>query len=270
MYSKKTQPWLIIGSVATYHWFPDAREPKDLDILSETVVKQLPVLDTQWHEVANKIITLNKDPVFADPDVLYTLKVSHAQWNINWEKTVFDIIFLKEKGCKLLPELHAELVTGWESVHGKKSVKMNESVEEFFKSYVKRKFNHEKVHESVAYYGNPMHEKIRPNLDNVWCSSEMFFNLPKDMQYATGKEELLVTAIERFNLTSKSTKTQCLVALQKAYKLLCTSMTKGWFALFLIENYKQIFLDSKQELYVKITSAVESLETNLIQEVRNE
>lgn len=26
--------WLIIGSTAMYHWFPDARKPKDLDLLT--------------------------------------------------------------------------------------------------------------------------------------------------------------------------------------------------------------------------------------------
>lgn len=259
MSKKENSPWLIIGSVAMYHWFKDARQPKDIDLLSQVVTKQLPVLDSQWHDVAQKIIDNNTDPVFADPDVLYTLKVSHAQWDINWDKTVYDIVFLKQKGCKIIKELHPDLVKVWENVHGKKSVKMNEPVEEFFKKYVVRKFNHEKVHESVAYYNKPMHERIRPDLSNVWCSSEMFFNLPLEMQYATGKEELLVTAIERFNLTSNSTKTQCLVALQKAYKLLCTSMTKGWFALFLVENYKEIFLDSKQELCGKISAALELL-----------
>lgn len=270
MSKNENSPWLIIGSVAMYHWFKDARQPKDIDLLSSVVNKQLPVLDSQWHDVAQKIIQSSNDKVFADPNILYTLKVSHAQWDINWEKTLYDVVFLKQKGCSLLPDIHAELVSLWETIHGKKSVKMNESVDEFFKKYVVRKFNHEKVHESVAYYNTPMHERIRPDLSNVWCSSDMFFKLPLEMQHATGKEELLVTAIERFNLTSKSTKTQCLVALQKAYKLLCTSMTKGWFALFLIENYKEIFLDSKQELYGKIISALEFLELNLNEKVNDE
>ena len=115
--------WLIIGSTATYHWFPDARKPSDIDLLSKAKisgnVSTECVVDSHWHDAAQLVIDKSKDKVFADPDLLFTLKVSHANWDIKWDKTMFDIHFLKQKGAKLDMEVWTALTKVWKTVHAK-------------------------------------------------------------------------------------------------------------------------------------------------------
>ena len=92
--------WLIIGSVATYHWFPDARKPGDIDLLTEATISgnnsHICVVDSQWHDAAQELIDASRDKVFLDADLLFTLKVSHAEWDVKWKKTMFDIQFLQQ------------------------------------------------------------------------------------------------------------------------------------------------------------------------------
>lgn len=255
--------WLIIGSVAAKHWFPDARDPKDIDILTPAKISgnlsTVCVVDTQWHDAAEYLISINKNSTFADPDVLYTLKVSHAQWNIKWDKTMYDITFLKNKGCVLIPELHQRLVPVWAVIHGKKHVKMSKPMTEFFKDAVVRKYDHEQLHDLVAFCGRPMHERLRLDHDTAWCSKELFFQMSFDDQCLCVLEEMMATAIERGELTAESKMSQKLSAVAKAFFQLATSMTTGWFALFLIENQRTLLFERRNLWITKMNAALLTL-----------
>ena len=157
--------WLIIGSTAMYHWFPDGRKPNDIDILTKANIKSSSLkdcfIDTQWNEVSQLILDTNKDPVFLDPDLLYTLKLSHAQYDIKWKKTMSDIVFLEYHDCEVDKEIYDELVKVWKKIHCSKNVNLNQPVTEFFKDAVIRKYDHELLHELVKFNDKPMHEYIR-------------------------------------------------------------------------------------------------------------
>lgn len=123
--------FLITGSVAARHWFHDFREPNDVDILTAT-----PITLTSSHpsafgieahhgDIFTKIIEMNINNTFVDPDILYTIKMSHAQWDIKWDKTINDMIFFQRVGCKLNKELYDGLVDHWTTVHGSKRVNLN-------------------------------------------------------------------------------------------------------------------------------------------------
>lgn len=243
--------WLIIGSTAMYHWFPDARKPVDIDLLTPATFKTSDstecFVDAQWHAAAEEIIKVNTDPVFADPDILFTLKISHAHWDVKWNKTMYDIEFLKRKGAKLNYRLYHMLVEVWEGVHGKKHVNMNKSMDEFFKDAVQREYDHERLHELVAFHDRPMHERIRPDHGTAWCSQELFEQLTHDEQAQTALEEIMATAIERFRLKPTDLQSKKLASMNGAYLKLCTSMTKGWFARYLILNKHELLIQRKQE-----------------------
>lgn len=255
--------WLITGSVATYHWFPDARVPKDIDLLTPANItgnhSDTCVVDASWHYVAQELIDMNKDPVFMDPDMLFTLKVSHAEWNIKWEKTMADIHFLKKKGCKLNVEMMAKLREVWKQVHGKKRVNMRKTMDTFFKDAVSRVYDHEQLHELVAFNECPMHELLRPDHGTAWCSRELFERLPLEQQFETALEENMAVAIERSKLTIASKVSEKRIAMSKAHFQLCTSMTTGWFANFLILNRHELLYERKDKWLTKMNSALNKL-----------
>lgn len=257
--------WLIIGSVATYHWFPDARAPKDIDLLTPATIKtnnsQICFVDTQWHDAAEYLISINNDPVFADPDVLFTLKVSHAHWDVKWQKTMYDIEFLRRKGCSLNMELYDKLFKVWTQVHGKKRVNMAQNMDTFFKDAVVREYDHEYLHELVAFYDRPLHERLRPDHGTAWCSRELFESFSYDDQCKTALEEMMATAIERSRLKLDMRQSQKMAAMSKAHFKLCTSMTTGWFARFLILNHVELLHTRRNAWLPTMNKALSALST---------
>lgn len=236
--------WLIIGSVASAHWWEDSRKPADIDILTPAKIagadSQVCIVESQWHEAAQLIIDANVAHTFADPDTLYTLKVSHAEWNIKWEKTMFDIDFMQDRGCKLRMELYKELIKVWKQVHGAKRVNMARSMDAFFCDAVERKHDHEMLHELVAFKDRPMHERLRPNQSTAWCDEDLFNALDPQDQLLTALEEILAVSIERGRLTTGSKLSERLRAVHQAYFKLVTSMTTGWFARYLITHRRDL------------------------------
>jgi hypothetical protein len=255
--------WIIIGSTALAHWFPDwNREPKDIDLLSDVTIKpgngQF-VVDAHWHEAAPLLIKASKNKTFLDPDLLLTLKVSHAPWDIKWGKTMFDIDFLYSKGLEVNEELHAELIKVWKRVHGPKKVNMTQTVDVFFNDCVPRLYDHEVVHEHVAFYDRPMHELLRPDPKTVWCSVERFNQLSFDDQCKTVLEEMMTVAIERANLTLKSSVIDYRRAIHNASFKLITSMTTGWFSRFIIRHHRHLLIERKELWVPQIKKALTSL-----------
>jgi hypothetical protein len=239
--------WLISGSVAIKHWFPDfTRNPADIDLLTPATISTSDTstcfVDASWHDACDLIFEMNKDTVFVDADILFTLKVTHAEWDVKWEKTMYDVHFLKNAGCKLVPELIAPLHKVWEKLHGKKRVNLNRRVDEFFIDAVNRIYDHEYLHIVLSFeQGKPMHTLLRRNETSVWCDKGLFEQLSHEQQMLTALEEILVVAVERKKLTSGMKKSEYLAAFTYAHKLLCTSMTTGWFARFLILNKSELF-----------------------------
>lgn len=144
---------MIIGSTAMKYWFPESREPKDLDIISHSGATKDKV-EYHWQPSFQYILDHNQHPEYLDPNFLYTLKVSHASWDVRWEKTMVDIIYLKERGCKLDKELYDLLYKDWEIEHFPKRLSLNKKNEEFFQA--DRKVTHDKLHERFMFYDKPL------------------------------------------------------------------------------------------------------------------
>lgn len=159
--------WLLIGSVAAKHWWPEFRAPKDIDILTPAKIcagdSQVCFVETSWNEAAELVLDTNFDSTFLDADLLYTLKVSHAEWDIKWDKTMSDIEFMRRKGCKLVTPVYRALFEAWKGEHGRKKVNMTKPMSTFFNDAVKREHDHEMLHELVAFYERPLHERLRPD-----------------------------------------------------------------------------------------------------------
>ena len=90
---------LLIGSQALKNFVKLGRNPKDWDY----VVKQ-----HNYNKIkSDKQIEYFCSPTFdqimdfynyASLDLLYTIKMSHSFWSINWIKTVKDILLMKAHG----------------------------------------------------------------------------------------------------------------------------------------------------------------------------
>lgn len=258
--------WLITGSVAAHHWFPEVwTKASDVDFLSPVKIKSSVDLhiDAQWHDVCAEIIERNSDEVFVDPDMLFTIKFSHAEWDIKWQKTMIDIWKFQKQGCVLHHDIIPRLKEVWKKVHGPKRVNLKQPVSEFFShDVVQRTYPHESVHEAVKFHSHPMHEMIRPDPTSVWCDVKLFEGLSFENQLRCAMEEIMVTAIERRKLTSQSGKSDIWAAITFAHRQLVVSMTTGWFNNFLILNAPIILSREKRDIMThQIKNAIEQLES---------
>lgn len=239
---------MVIGSTAIKHWYPDfQRDPKDLDILTPEKSYNS---DNHWHDSFSKILELNSDGEYLDPNLLYTLKISHLSYPINWDKHMKDAIFLKEKGCAINQSAYDILMEIWEEVHSKKygskkRITLKGNNEDFFKETVERKHDHDWLHEQFSFYERPLHERIRKDINSPIPSKELWDKLSQEDKLKCALEESYVIAYERF----MGDKYPLNLSHIKSLKHLIINMTKGWFNQFLKENFKELIEYDKNSFY---------------------
>lgn len=253
--------FIIIGSVAAKHWFPEWRTPKDIDLLTSVKITSANpsacAVDTMWHEMAEELIDRSVNKTFLDADLLFTLKLSHSFWDIHWQKTVFDICTFQRLGVEYDKDLHSRLVIMWTGIHGAKRVNMNQHVDKFFQDSVDRQFDHEQLHEILAFNDTPMHVKMRQDPSNAMLKLSDTQRFDQAALIELALEEIMVVAVERFGARATSKSSELLQALHKAHKQLAISMTKGWFAEFLI-------LQRYTLLHTKSAQCISHMRTRLI------
>lgn len=244
---KPERKFLIIGSVALSHWLELNRPPGDIDIMSQNLPFQLSpcpsklLLENTWFGNASEyMLKNNKHDVFLDLNFLFTLKVSHAAWDIKWEKTMFHVYLMQKAGAELDYTLLKMLRQHWEIVHSKKRVMMDKMNEEFFSDAVKRKVPHDELHEVVASPARPANEKMRDDLNSPLFNSKKWNESDFQDKMKCAVEETAVIAFERYIDFNNGRKSHLLQAVSKAFKNLVTSMTYGDFNIFLILNAVQI------------------------------
>lgn len=232
-------PTLVIGSWAlNKHLGHAVRRPKDLDVFSDQRFEVGKGVDAYWHEALRP--WLGERGGYATLDELYTIKVSHSYWDLrngSWEKHIEDATLLKRHGAALDLELHDLLYRVWEERHGAKRVDLTKEAADFFRDGVKRLYDHDSIHRSVAYIpGCPMYELALKPGASVQMDMDLVRSWSTREQLDLFREEIYATALERIVIPSDYTASP-----RRAYawalRRTITSLTKGWSARFLVEHY---------------------------------
>lgn len=229
-------PTLIIGSTAMAKYLI-RRVPKDLDAFSDKPnVRE----DIFWHDSFYDWLGREDSWRVATLDELYTIKVSHAYWalpNGSWDKHMSDMVAMKQAGATLDLDLHDLLYSVWVERHGAKRVNLNMDKTAFFSDAVKRIYDHDSIHESVAYGDRPMYDYLLSDGETIAMNMTAIKAMPFDDQVKLYREEIYATALERYVIPSDyrfSPRRAYAMALQKTI----VSLTKGWSARFIVENYE--------------------------------
>jgi len=218
---------ILIGSSAIKHHFPDfPREPKDLDYIGKGT--NIPG-KVEYH--VNRVFDESSYDIMY-PNDLYTLKVSHIFWDIKWEKHMFDIQFLKKKGCTLDRELFDKLYQYWNEVHGSNHRSNLElSKEEFFNNALKT-YDHDALHELLVPI--PMYKKVLADGKDVEVDESKYNALSFEDKLELVREEVYVMAYER--LAGRSYRE----AYHWMLKKFIMKHAPMYEALFIIENYIEL------------------------------
>lgn len=215
---------LLIGSSAIKHHYPEFnRVPKDNDYAVLTKIKGSREIEYLYNPIIG-----NKEGI-ASPDLLYTLKISHViGWDINWEKHMFDIQFLKKKGAKLDKDLFQKLYDFWNINNGEnKRSDLDMSAEEFFNNALKTP--HDYYH--TLLNPTPIYMKILKDGAEVDVSEEKFNNLSFEEKCNLVREEVMVMAYERYKDYNY------LKAYSVMLKKFIINHAPLWESIFIIENF---------------------------------
>ena len=236
---------ILIGSEALRKYVDIKREPKDIDFFTDG--NALPLVRDQY-----KIETFSHPELdrwflgeerTATLDELYTIKVSHIFWelkNKSWEKHAHDIILMEKAGAVLDLGLYTVLYKIWEERHGKKQVNLNQTPEDFFNKRVSRIYDHDSIHDSVAYYSEPLFNRILRDGSAVAVDINKWNDLSLSDKIKTVREEVYATALERQVIPSGYTGSPR-AAYHWALKKTLTSFSKGWFALFIATHLAELW-----------------------------
>lgn len=249
---------LIVGSSALNYFGMARREPNDLDIL---YTGEEPEGKVDSHKVPVGILkSIPHKDGYATPDAVYTLKLSHFPWDIHWEKTKQDILWLKAKGCKIDLDLYHKLKSYWETEHGDKSfLSLDKKKDEFFNDFVDYKYDHDSLHLIVSSPSKPLYEKALVEGKEVLVDKDKFFKLPFEEQIGMFREEISVIAFERWYVTGKYSWLQSHI---KSLKKTITNLTKGWATDFITHNLEH-FLKPDYTHFYKLTGGTEMSKVDL-------
>lgn len=245
---------LLIGSRALNYWVPEMklRATSDWDIISDR--------DIEWAEVHAPNLLDNyeldryaSDDCYidhngirlyvVDPVGLGIVKRSHLWRNLNFQKhithyhnhlavyrgryTLTDIEYLNRR-TRLT---HLAYPQG--------NPKLNQPVKDFFDDAVEKKYDHDWVHQLVAYDQEPMYLKLQRDKSSAWCDKDLWSQLSIIQQTQCVVEEATVIAIERY-LVPTNWRYPKKLAFIKSVDRVCTTLCSGWFRDFAIDNYPKI------------------------------
>jgi len=247
---------MIIGSVALLYHFPDfPRQPKDLDfvIYKDEIIPPISHLNPDNLRIEYLINPIFLDYcfekhvyVYCNPDILYTLKISHSLWDLengSWDKHMWDIQWLKEKGCKFIPELFYKLYEYWKTIHGEnKRSNLEMSAEDFFDNAVTFPAEHDYLHELLVTHPyfkgeQPTYKKILKDGEEVEVSEEKFNLLTEIEKFNLVTEEVMVMALERYgDMYYKK-------AFGRMLKKFILNHAPLWEAVWIIQHHKELLSD---------------------------
>lgn len=228
---------IIVGSKALSQFDLCRRNPKDLDIH----ITEDEIIDFKCdqyvipEDILSLYQTIKVGAVdYATPNTVYTLKCSHFAWDIHWEKTKQDILWLKHCGCELIPELYNELKLYWSYLHGNKDfLSLNKSKEYFFNDFVVYKYDHDYLHELVAFPFLPVYTKCLKDGQDVLIDKSKFDQLTFEEQIRMFREEITVIACERWLLQDRN-KISWYQSYLFSLKKTIINLTKNWASDFII------------------------------------
>ena len=221
---------VLIGSQAMKHHFPDFnRTPKDIDFATDVKTKGNREIEMLYNPI---VVEVSKGEVISK-EYLLTLKMSHLFWNINWEKHLYDVLFLQSKGVNYDKELFYRFYEFHNELHKNNRSDLKMTSDEFFNNALKSEVEHDFIHTLIKEV--PTYTKILKDGAEVEPCEEKYNNLSFEEKCSLVSEEVMVMAWERYS------NERYLQAYYKMLKKFIISHAPMWEALFIIENFNSLY-----------------------------
>lgn len=270
---------VLIGSRALQHWMPELKlKPStDWDVISYGTHEGCEVHDPAF--LNNKHMTgyasseKVKLPCGSEARVmtmlgLAILKRSHLWRDLNFQRhitmyhkfglkdTIYDVISSSKHSIVKKDLVERTLLTM--KAFPVRTPNLNQNVEDFFNDAVTKVYNHDTLHEILAYEDKPLYTRLLKEEGKVFCSESKWFELTEDQKLKCVAEEVQVIAAERF-LIPKNFKGSSKLAYVKSLDKVCTTLCSGYFRYFAIDNYKEILELYDSERFLMLESKLQNV-----------
>ncbi|GBC05422.1 hypothetical protein RclHR1_06210007 [Rhizophagus clarus] len=217
--------------------------------------------------------------IVAPLKILEALKTSHIYWPVNFHRNIMDLHMLRillnyNKALSTQPlcspqrdeqiELmlktrikETEIIRGQPAAH----INLNMSNKDFLDHddnlFVQKRVPHDDLHELVKYGDHPIYKGLKDDQSKAWIKKSLFEELDYQTKLNCVKEETMVIALERYliPMVSKNQENSYNLALAR----ICTTLTKGWFRQFAIDNYPRLSNLDKDLLSIAHETIFESI-----------
>lgn len=182
-------------------------------------------------------------------DDLYTIKLFLAQWDTNFDADIRIIYYLKYRDCKVNHSLYKALCSRFEPLLGTKRVLDSISKQCSFKQHIDRLYLHDELHQHFAHYSEPLYKSILKRPNSIYTSEKKFNSLSYEDKFKCASEEIYSVATERLIIPfGYSVEDAKFIAMKR----LCIGLSKGYFCIFLLENFFELLYDSNSYFEAKL------------------
>lgn len=199
---------------------------------------------------------------------LYIQKRSHIHRPIKFARHIRQLQVIKEQLIKngqlpLLKEYQKALnrrVYITKQKYPDRVPSLNKSNEDFFNDKVTKYYIHDDLHKVMAYYNEPIYERLKENKHLAKCKKELWLALSHEDKVKCVQEECFVIAVERFvipNFKNGKGYMPDHMSFNKALEKVCTTLTSGWFRDFAIDNWEEI-RNFEVDFYSRLFNSIKS------------
>ncbi|CAB4446961.1 unnamed protein product [Rhizophagus irregularis] len=191
--------------------------------------------------------------IVAPLKILEALKSSHINYPSNFQKNITDLHTLRvslgynitQSFCSPQRDEPIEFMLKtriMETEMAEVDLFMTSNNEEFFdhnnELSVQRRIPHDDIHELVKYGEHPIYESLKIDKSKTLIEKSLFEKIDYQTKLNCVKEEAMTIALERYliPMVSKNQETSYNLALAR----ICTTLFKGWFCQFAIDNYPKL------------------------------
>jgi hypothetical protein len=265
---------MLIGSAAHQYWAGIEPSCTDFDIIGEkaptsTMVRidLQSISDLNNAEFVEMYSTRVAVPVgdsmvyLCSPRGLAILKRSHCHRIHKHDRNMYQLH--KELGWSkiraTLSPVEARLLKDRQRMTKTeyKSPSLQKSNEDFFDDYVTKHFDHDWIHEQVAYFDEPLYKGLKRDTTIARCEKDLWDAMHFDCKVKCILEECYVIALERYIVPSALAGERVMplkIAAIKGVKKVCTTLCSGWFRDFAIDHHPEIIANIEtggMEAFVK-------------------
>ena len=235
------------------------KQDADWDIISSEPIENFPEElqgRYEWHD--RNFLNNAKFDAFCEPTLYFiegkqlwylnlaglaVVKRSHLWRDLDFDKHITHyhrfIDFPRSEWTQRMEALYQERLQLTKAAFPQRQPNLMQSKEDFFDDAVKKIYEHDYLHELVAFYNAPLYTRLLRSPELAWCDEDKWNSLTELEKDQCVAEETMVIAIERF-LIPGNWQMPPKLAYMKALRKVCTTLCSGWFRDHTIDNYPSV------------------------------